>query len=822
MQSLLRRIAELLGIDVAPDAELRFVFAGFPSGGLGLLVLLGIALAIAAVVAIYRRDAHGLSRPRRLTLAGLRMLAVGAVCLLLLDPQIVTIRRETRPGETLVLIDASQSMAQIDGYRHPSASTIVDRWRAAGIAEPGKQSRLQLARHLLTRNDDEFLRRLASRNRVSVHGFGAGLETLLELPLRATSDAEAPAPNPPTFDSSKLRAEGSYTNLGGAIREALGRDGTDNLAGIVILTDGRRNLGPPAAEVARLLGLRAVPRTIVVPIGDPTPLRTMRIQRVDAPERVFQKDPFTIRAFLEGRGYEQTEVTVRLVRKGEDANATGEVVRSQTVTLETARAESEVVFAQLTSEQPGHATYSVEVDPPQYEEFSAERHRIDSRVETLAEKTRVLLMSGGPTHEYRILRNLLVRDQTIEVACWLSSAAAGFAQEGNVSLAELPRTAEAFATWDVFVLLDPDPTTYDRATWQLLADQVREHGSGLLWSCGEKFTLDALREDSAVRPVVDLLPIEPDLEAADASIGLARGMPQPWPYELTAAGRQHPATMIAEERSESEALWSRLPGFYFAFPIVRAKPGAQVLVEHRKPISGDDPDTRHPLIATQFVGTGRSLLFATDDTRLWRTVFESAYDRLWVRSIRFLFEGKVAAGNARLRLAVDQERIELGSVVRITAEVRTETFEPSLATTFEVVASGPDGTASTVTLAAVEGAEGRFEAFLRPTALGMFRLGPKEPLAGRPVTTGFQVVAAALEKEGPSDLDELGILASAPGGVLVTEPDRLADALDTIESKTRIESFTSSNAVWDSLWTIALLVLLLSTEWWLRKRFNLL
>ncbi|MGE0142498.1 MAG: hypothetical protein AB7I19_04485 [Planctomycetota bacterium] len=822
MQTLLRRIAELLGIDVAPDAELRFAFAGFPSGGLGLLVLLGIALALAAVVAIYRRDAHGLSRPRRLTLAGLRMLAIAAVCLLLLDPQIVTIRRETRPGETIVLVDGSQSMAQVDGYRHPSAGTIADRWRAAGIAEPGKQSRLQLARHLLTRNDDDFLRRLSTRNRVSVHGFGAGLETLLELPLRSTMDPTAPATSAPSFDATKLRAEGSYTNLGGAIREALGRDGTDNLAGIVILTDGRRNLGPPAAEVARLLGLRAVPRTIVVPIGDPTPLRTMKIRRVDAPERVFKKDPFTIRAFLEGRGYEQTEVTVRLVRKGDDANATGEVIRTQTVTLDAARAESEVVFAPLTSEQPGHMTYSVEVDPPQFEDFSAERHRSDSRIETLAEKTRVLLISGGPTHEYRILRNLLVRDQTIEVACWLSSAAAGFAQEGNVSLTALPTTAVEFATWDVFVLLDPDPATFDTATWKLLAEQVREKGSGLLWSCGEKFTLEALRDDSAAKPVVDLLPIEPDLEAAEASIGLARGMPQPWPYELTAAGRQHPAAMIAEERGESEAIWSRLPGFYFAFPIVRAKPAAQVLVEHRKPISGDDPDSRHPLIATQFVGSGRSLLFATDDTRLWRTVFESAYDRLWVRSIRFLFEGKVAAGNARLRLAADQERIELGGVVRVTAEVRAEDFEPSSAPTFEVEWTGPDGTASTLTLAAVEGAPGRFEAFLRPTALGMFRLGPKEPLAGRPVIAGFQVVAAALEKEGPSDLDELAILAGVPGGLLVTEPDRLADALDTVESKTRIESFTSSNAVWDSMWTIGLLVLLLSTEWWLRKRFNLL
>ena len=56
----------------------------------------------------------------------------------------------------------------------------------------------------------------------------------------------------------------------------------------------------------------------------------------------------------------------------------------------------------------------------------------------LGEQTRVLLIAGGPSHEYRILRNALTRDKTVELRCWLTSAGDDFPQDGNVSIDELP------------------------------------------------------------------------------------------------------------------------------------------------------------------------------------------------------------------------------------------------------------------------------------------------------------------------------------------------------------------------------------------------
>ena len=836
MDEILRFFAREKGMALAEGGDLSLQFGSFPSGGRGLLVVLGILAVVAIVLFAYARDAHRLSRGKRIVLTGLRVIAILIACVLLLDPQLVAVRREVRPGQTLVLIDGSQSMAQVDGFRAPEVQALASSWRECGAKDTGTLSRKDLARDLLSKDDGALLAGLQRHNRVLVYSFAAGLDPLAALDLRAEDEATKntavakPQPQakgeqgsvPDRFDPASLRADGTYTNLGGAVREALARNANANVAGVVLLSDGRRNLGAQGAEVARLLRNRAVPKTIVLPVGDPSPVRTVRLTRFDAPEKVFQKDPFTLRAYVEGEGYDDALVTAHLVRRADDGKGPPETLRTEQVHVARGQPEVEIAFTDITADQPVVYTYSVEIDPPELEAPSPERHALRTRIEVLGEKTRVLLVSGGPSHEYRILRNLLQRDATIDVACWLLSADTGFPQDGDIHLEKLPDTREELEKWDVFVFLDPDSEKLDRNFCTLVAQQITESGAGMMWVCGEKFMLEAFRPDSHLQPLIEILPIVPDIDAAATSVGLGSGMPRAWPYELTPAGRVHPALRIAEERTASEALWSRLPGFHFAFPVARAKPAAQVLVEHRKPNTSDDPDGAHPLIAAQFVGNGRVIFSGTDDIYRWRAVFETAYDRFWVRGIRFLFEGKLAAGNSRLRLSVDEDKLELGQAIRITAEARTETFEPLLAPDLGIVVRAEDGSSESFRLAAVEGVPGRYETFVRPTTTGFFRIEPQDELGGRPVNATFQVVPAALEKEGPVDLAELAAIASVPGGVLVDRPADLAAALAGITSQTRIESFTSNEALWDAWWTVAALLSVLALEWWLRKRSNLL
>jgi hypothetical protein len=121
----------------------------------------------------------------------------------------------------------------------------------------------------------------------------------------------------------------------------------------------------------------------------------------------------------------------------------------------------------------------------------------------------------------------------------------------------------------------------------------------------------------------------------------------------------------------------------------------------------------------------------------------------------------------------------------------------------------------------VESVPGSYSLRYRPTQLGAFRVRPADKI-GRSVEIGFQVVAAQIERQGPADRAELAAIAAATGGELFDTPLALLQALDRIPSRSATDTFRTPHAVWDGWPTIVFVLAVLSLEWLLRKRFNLL
>lgn len=813
MNDLLKWLAARNGVEIEPGTELRLELSSFPSGGMGFLVILALVALLAMVVLAYRRDAHRLTVGRRALLASLRGLAILTAFALLLEPNLVSVKRDIRPGTTIVLVDVSQSMTHEDPYRR--AEDLAKAWRDVGVAQPHATPRIDMVEHLLRRDDYALLLDLAKDNDVHVYGFHSGLEPL------GTLDYDGLQPGVETdaepFALADLAATGKFTNLGAAVRSALERHRDSTIAGLAILTDGRRNLGARGAEIARLIEQRKVERTIVLSIGDPTATQTVRLSRIDAPEKVFQKDPFTIRANVESQGYDRISVRVHLKRTLDGGSA--ETVASETVELGAGRPERLVEFSGQRSREPGVFTYIVEVEPPEFEPPSPERHLQRKQIEVLGEQTRVLLISGGPSHEYRFVRTQLIRDNSVNLSAWLQSADADFPQDGNVVIDELPTEREKLDEFDVFIFLDPNQAKLTEEFCQLVAKQVEENGAGLWWVCGEIYTLDALRPTATTKPLTDILPVVPDVERADQRFGLGRARKTALRYQLTPAGELHKVSRILERRADSKQLWGALPGFYVAYPVERVKPAAVVIAEYTDPRYQQFGTI--PLIATQYYGAGRVLYTGTDDTYRWRSIYIDAHNRFWIEGIRHLFEGRLTAGNARLRLTVGEEKLELGSPQHVVADVKTEAFAPLVTAGFDLQLELEDGTSERLPLAPVEGVPGQYEARFWPTGTGFYRLRPTESV-GRDVQASFQVVRAEIEKEGPANVAELGALATATGALLCADATEFVRATESIVSMSVTDTFLSQHAIWDSWVTVILLLSLLSAEWWLRKRSNLL
>jgi hypothetical protein len=828
MDELLQWLAGWKGIAVEPGEELKFELGNFPSGGLGMLVLMGCVLAVLLVALLYRRDGKNLTRTQRIVLAALRAAALLAVILLLLEPNLVTVRHETRPGHTILLVDTSQSMTHQDAWRRESVQAQAAGWRALGIADLAAATRFQLVRALLAHGDGELVRKLGAHNQVQLYGFAGSLEQLPLLPPPAAPAEGQPvspsAPQPPRLALEQLAAEGRSSNIGGALRTALDRSRSAEIAAVVLLSDGRRNAGPQAAEIVRLLNQRKIPLTLVLGVGDPSTTQTVALSRLEAPEKVFQRDPFAMKSVIASEGYESMSVTARLLRV--DDKGAEQVVATQQVQIGGDRREIDVEWKDLTADAPGRFLYRAEIQPPDGEPIVAERHSKVAAIEVLGERLRLLLLAGSPSHEFQILRNLFIRDKTIDVSCWLQSADEKFPQDGDeeVRIDALPADRQALDPYDVVVLIDPNAEKLTPRFCEALQQHVVEGGCGLWWVCGEKYSLDAMRPQAVTRPLAELLPIVPDIEYAERKIiGFGVAFKYPSPYALAAEGEEGVGaklTRIAETKDQSRLLWGRLPGFHFWFPALRLKPIAIPIAEHTNPEFGRGGRAM-PMIAMQNVGAGRVLYTGTDETYRWRSLYEDAYNRFWINGVRFLFEGRIQAGNSRLRLTASDEKIDLGDAIELAADVKNEALQPFVDDAFAVVVERDGEPGETLQLIPVEAAPGSYSLRWRPTQLGSYRVRPAQKI-GKNTEIDFQVTAAQIERHGPMDRAELAAIAGAVGGDLCATPAALLAAAEKIPSRSAVDTFRTPHAMWDGWPTIAFVLLVLSLEWLLRKRFNLL
>ena len=225
-------------------------------------------------------------------------------------------------------------------------------------------------------------------------------------------------------------------------------------------------------------------------------------------------------------------------------------------------------------------------------------------MEVLREASKVLLIAGGPSYEYRFLKNLLRRDARIHLAAWLLSADPDFPQEGNVSLKKLPSTPRELREYDVILLIDLDPAglpadfpTWSRSSWARSAavSSTRRAGS----------TRVRFFESPDAAPLRNVLPVgiaHADLrdEIGSGAVHEKSGRSSRPPPRSTTRRRASPRIDRNRER------WAEVAGVYWSFPARKEKPGARVLFVHPPTRRSRRTATPRPLAAAQaYEGGGR-------------------------------------------------------------------------------------------------------------------------------------------------------------------------------------------------------------------------
>lgn len=799
---MIRSLLALLGRDgdLPPDAILHFEWGHLPRGEAGLLVVISLLVALVLTGWLYRREGSA-SRTRKLLLAGLRCATFLALLVVFLEPRVAVDRTRILPGNTIVLWDVSDSMSLSDPYAEDDRRNALA--AAAGLSNPTDLTALtrhELAWRLIDRA--QVLPALAAKNELRVYAFG--------------SEAAVVA-SPYTRDA--LIPSQPATDLASALRQALAETGGRNVAGVVVISDGRVNRGEGEAGVVSALDGRGIP-CFSLAIGDPIPPLDLAITELGVEPRALLGDPIVIETSVRARGLggETIDVVLEVADQADESKWATLERRQWTVPPGGPGDEARQPFQfRHDPEAAGNFVFRVSV-PPREDEAYTEDNQRQAPVVVTEEQSRILLVAGSPSTEYHFLRARLTREKASLVSIWLQSASEGYPQPGNIRLKTLPETGEELRElFDAIVLVDPDPDGISPQFASAIKEFVANDHGGLLFVPGPNHS-GRFFQRAEIKPLRDVLPIIPG-DLMDFREGAATRRA---PMVATLDGGDHPASRLATDPERCRALWGRLPGPFFSYPVLREKAGALVLVRHQLNQAGNT-GTRDgtPLLAAHFFQGGPVVFQGTDETWRWRAVAEPLYDKYWVGLLRFLIQGRLSGGRQRVELIADRQVAELGQAIRLRARAYDTSYRPL--ETPELIGKTRQGDEEAeLVFTPVEGRLGWYEAGFLPARTGNVEISlklPDDEPGRQPETLSLTVTRSDVEFLETS-LNEplLAGIASATSGSLIA-PSSLAELADKIPSRTEVLTVAEPPiALWDDWHTILLIVLLLGLEWGIRKR----
>jgi uncharacterized membrane protein len=741
--------------------------------GYSVPTMLGVAAAAILLAGIfYWRAFRTLRRGQWQTLLALRVLAILVIIMLLFRP-VFSYHKELKQQPALILLlDASASMSIADD------ATGVTRFN---------QARQRIEAWWEQLSDDFNL-------------------YLIEFSEQATPLADV-------AQLMELKPDGKATSLSRALSAARGvakELPAGQVEAAILVSDGIHNSAGKPDEEVRQMGMVVHTVGVGASLRSDLSSRDVQVAGLDCAERLMLNNKAEITASIEGTGLAGRVLEVILEEDGQ-------TLKEEKLTLDEAEGPQNVVF-EFRPTVEGRHTYTVRVPPVGDEKIDQNNQR--SAVALVVQPgIRVLYLEGTLRPEYgALVGHFLSKDPDLEFCALVQTKANVFSKRSNIEglpLDAIPSDKETVDQFDVFIIGDLDASYIRPEQQRLLVERIRS-GAGLLMLGG----YHSLGPGGyAGTPLGEVLPVL----LGDRDTGQVT---DPFLPQLTPEGVRLPIFANIAEFFPTQTGGPKqegLPPLLGATRTGPQRPGATVLA-----VCPLEPAL--PVLATQPVDKGRTAVFSGDTTRNWHQELraqdrETPFLQFWGQMVRWL-AGRTSevAIEASIVGSTDKGYYEPEEAIAISAVVRDEQGEGTTEAKVAAVIRGPAGRTDEVALSAVPGPAGHYRGRFEPKTPGSYEI----VVQGRLGESTLSSEKLAVEVGRPNleferlDLDEktLGRIAAASGGrcVHISTADQLIEQLDRREKKRGV--LLERRLYWPPLFWL-LFVGLVTTEWFLRRRFQL-
>ncbi len=740
-----------------------------------LILLIGLG-ASALLVQQFLNLHQRLGARQSWLLISLRGLVYALLVFFLLSPGLVQKQvTKLRPPLTVIL-DSSQSM----GFPAAPAQSA-----------DGKQakSRIELVKEKLLAGKEPLLQRLARDYDLRLYQFSTRLEPI------------APASLP------GLEANGRGSRLLEALREAARAGGEQS--GIILFSDGITN-----GENRVLDESIPFPLPIfTVGVGEVKGFTDLRIADVSAPEFAFRGRELKLDVTIQAYGLAGKTVPLYF-------NRGSNLVSSRNITIDRDPFEQRLTFS-YTPREIGPHSFSLSL-PQQKGELIAQNNQKEFKIEVQRDKIRVLTLSGAPSWNYRFLRMALKQDPLIDLVSFVflrTPTDSVDVPDSQLSLIPFPIDEiflEELKNFDLIVFDDFSHRAYFNVLYlERVRDFVRDGGGFAMLGGARSFDSGGYAES----PLRELLPVELDGKGGFQTGITLRGI-------LTAAGKTHPISRLLPDLRANEEAWKKMPPLTSLNQIGRAK--GEVLLS----AAPDGAGGGSPLLVVGKYGKGRTLALASDDFWRWNFAAVGAKEspqnhlKLIRQAVRWLVQ---EPSFEQVRIISISGSKAPGEKMDFKVRALKDDFTPAGNAVLRLRVIGPEG--EQIPIEANPGPEeGEYGAEFTPAREGSYRLEAEASLAGRLLGRDRKNFVAAVPfgeiEDGRPRPDLLKRIADISHGEFIPISEWNEQSLERVAAK--LETRAPSRIVerrqiplWGTLWTFSLILLLLGSEWWLRRKWGL-
>ncbi len=561
----------------------------------------------------------------------------------------------------------------------------------------------------------------------------------------------------PSVDwQAQLAPRGSKSRIDDNLKFVIDRERGGPLAGVVLFSDGRVNPGKDCDDAVQAAQNALIP-IFAVGLGSDKRPANVRVVDLEAPERVYPDDTFTLTGYLQAQGTSRTNFTVELLSV--DADGKNEIKEDERTVDLGSGGKVEPVKFELKPDVQGVRQFRLRVKPLEGEIDRRDNEKT-AKVEVIDRKTKVLLIAGGPLRDFLFLRNQLFRDKEVISDVWLQSGKPGISQEANELLFKFPETEDELFAYDAIVAFDPDWEQLDEKQVEMLDRWVAEKAGGLIVVAGPVFTpqwSSRRRGDPRIDTIKAMYPVSFFFQGA-ATLSLGRfGSDKAWPIQFTRDGQEAEFLWLGEDAIQSEAAWQQFDGVSGYYAVKDPKPGAKIYARFSDPDTAIDNEL--PIyMAGQFYGSGRVFFMASAE--MWRVneVDDTYSQQFYTKLIRWAAEGRLLRDSSRGVLLVDKDRCSLGDQIAVRAVLQDAQHLPLTLDQVQATLVLPDSTRQTLVMKQLkdDAREGTYVEQFMALQEGDYRIELQHPSAGdQLLVREVRAKIPAAETEAPERNDLL-------------------------------------------------------------------